>query len=159
MDPYPGGHLITDHPDPKHWYIGKIIGRILMNIAYRFPCYLFYVTITILYKTCTLNAEYIGHVTLVKLWQRPGMLLYGHGGCEFCRSRMHSPWMGDIVDSGTDLSYRPANRPYAGVNFIPSVRDYEFGYWQCKSFQCFAPVSTVLQLSFWRNTSKLKLLL
>ncbi len=44
----------------------------------------------------------------------------------------------DKVDSGIGLSHRPASicrlpglyivqQPYAGVNFIPPVRDYEFG--------------------------------
>ncbi len=47
--------------------------------------------------------------------------------------------MGDIVESGIGLSYRPANilyvawrastTTYARANFIPPVRDYEFGYW------------------------------
>ncbi len=45
--------------------------------------------------------------------------------------------MGDIVDPGKVLSYQPASlfcltcrydNPYAGVNFIPPVRDYAFGY-------------------------------
>jgi hypothetical protein len=43
--------------------------------------------------------------------------------------------MGDIVDFGIRLSYRPASlcsrydNPNAGVNFIlPPVRDYEFGF-------------------------------
>jgi len=46
--------------------------------------------------------------------------------------------MGDKVDSGVGLSYRPANLQvawlagpttlYAGVNFIASVKNYEFGY-------------------------------
>jgi len=46
--------------------------------------------------------------------------------------------LGDIVNSGIGLSYRPASlcsladrcdtQPYAGVYFIPPVRDYEFGY-------------------------------
>jgi hypothetical protein len=44
---------------------------------------------------------------------------------------------GDTVDSGIGFSYRPASpmlpggpvqQPYAGVNFILPVRDYEFGY-------------------------------
>ncbi len=46
--------------------------------------------------------------------------------------------MGVIVYFGTGLSYRPASlcsrvgryyNLYAGVNFIPLVRDYEVGYW------------------------------
>ncbi len=48
--------------------------------------------------------------------------------------QIHSPWMGDKVDSGIGLSYRPAtaslssladryDKPYAGVNFLPPVRD------------------------------------
>ncbi len=46
--------------------------------------------------------------------------------------------MADRVDSGVGLSYRPANLQvawlagpttlYAGVSFIPPVKDYEFGY-------------------------------
>jgi hypothetical protein len=45
---------------------------------------------------------------------------------------------GDKVNSGMGLSYWPAilhrlvgpvRQPYAGVNFIPPVRAYEFGYW------------------------------
>ncbi len=46
-------------------------------------------------------------------------------------------WMGDIVDSGLGLSYRPASVDWravqqhcAGVTFIPPVRNYEFGYKQ-----------------------------
>ncbi len=47
------------------------------------------------------------------------------------------PWLGDKVDSGIGLSYRPASicslagrQPYARVDFIPPSqgRDYEFGY-------------------------------
>ncbi len=53
---------------------------------------------------------------------------------KYC-SQIHSPWLGDIVDFGIGLSYRPVSllpggpvrQPYAGVNFIPPVRDYEFG--------------------------------
>ncbi len=45
--------------------------------------------------------------------------------------------MGDIVNSGIGLSYRPTiayvacqadTQPYAGVDFIPPVKDYEFGH-------------------------------
>ncbi len=45
--------------------------------------------------------------------------------------------MGDIVNSGVGLSYRPTiayvayqagTQPYAGVDFIPTVKDYEFGH-------------------------------
>jgi hypothetical protein len=32
-------------------------------------------------------------------------------------SQIHSPWTGG-----------PVRQPYAGANFIPPVRDYEFGY-------------------------------
>jgi hypothetical protein len=33
---------------------------------------------------------------------------------------MHSPWMGDIVDSGQPIWLDgPVRQPYAGVNFIP----------------------------------------
>ncbi len=47
------------------------------------------------------------------------------------------PDWGDKVDYGIGFSYRtampmqpggPVRQPYAGVNFIPPVRDYEFGY-------------------------------
>jgi hypothetical protein len=38
-------------------------------------------------------------------------------------------WVVYIVDSVIGLSYRPASlclrQPYAGVNYIPAVRDYE----------------------------------
>jgi hypothetical protein len=54
-------------------------------------------------------------------------------------SQMHSPRprLGDIVDSGIGLSYRPGQpmqpggqvrQPYAGADFILPVRIYEFGY-------------------------------
>jgi hypothetical protein len=45
--------------------------------------------------------------------------------------------MGDIVDFGIGLSYQPAglcsqvgqyNNPVSRNNFIPLVKDYEFGY-------------------------------
>ncbi len=55
-----------------------------------------------------------------------------------------SDW-GNKVDSGIGLSYRPATlhrlagrydnpmpalqQSYAGVNYIPPVRDYKFGHW------------------------------
>jgi hypothetical protein len=46
-------------------------------------------------------------------------------------SKIHSPRMGNIVDSGIGLSYRPSSLCslvdwYGGVNFIPAVRDYDF---------------------------------
>ncbi len=41
-------------------------------------------------------------------------------------SQIHSPWLGDIVDSW--LSYRPASLCSQSCDFIPPVRDYEFGY-------------------------------
>ncbi len=40
-------------------------------------------------------------------------------------SQIPSPWWGDKVCSEIGL----VRQPYAGVNFIPPVRDYEFGYW------------------------------
>ncbi len=48
------------------------------------------------------------------------------------------PWLGDKVNSGLGLSYRnarlymaggPVRQPYAGVDFIPQSRIFEFGYW------------------------------
>ncbi len=43
--------------------------------------------------------------------------------------QIHSPWLGDIVDSGIRLSYRPASLcSLAGRQLFPPVRDYEFGY-------------------------------
>ncbi len=38
-----------------------------------------------------------------------------------------SPWLGGKVDSGLGLSYC-----HTGVNFIPPVRDKEFGYWSAR---------------------------
>jgi hypothetical protein len=46
----------------------------------------------------------------------------GRGRFVKTSSQIHSPCLVDIVDSGIGLS------TYAGVNFIPPVRDYEFGY-------------------------------
>jgi hypothetical protein len=55
--------------------------------------------------------------------------------------QIQSRWLGDIVNSGIGSSYRharlhvmagwPVRQPYAGIDFIPPVRDYEFGqcYW------------------------------
>ncbi len=51
------------------------------------------------------------------------------------------PWLGDKVNSGIGLSYRPANhacslgvpvrQPYAGVDFLPHLGIYyELGYWR-----------------------------
>ncbi len=43
------------------------------------------------------------------------------------------PWLGDKVNSGIGLSYRPANllarEPLAGVDFILRSGIFEFGYW------------------------------
>jgi hypothetical protein len=53
-----------------------------------------------------------------------------------CRQIL-SPWLGDKVNYGLGLSWRPASlcslpgcirQPYAGVDFIPPGRDNEFGY-------------------------------
>ncbi len=64
-----------------------------------------------------------------------------------CCSQIHSPWMGDIVDSGMQGCHTglPASlcslagrvrQPYAGVNIIPPVRDYEFRYTGENAFSC-----------------------
>jgi hypothetical protein len=39
-----------------------------------------------------------------------------------------TPAWGCRTDLPTYVALRPSTKPYAGVNFIPSVRDYEFGY-------------------------------
>ncbi len=56
-----------------------------------------------------------------------------------CRGHFHSPWPGQIVNFGIGLHSTdpprqpmkpdgPVRQPYAGVDFIPQVRDYEFRY-------------------------------
>jgi hypothetical protein len=57
---------------------------------------------------------------------------------EKTRSQIHSPWLGDLVDSSIGFSHPPVcpcmypggsvRQPCAGVNYIPQVRDCEFGY-------------------------------
>ncbi len=36
--------------------------------------------------------------------------------------QIHSPWLGNVVESGETRQH------YARVDFIPPVRNYEFGY-------------------------------
>ncbi len=72
--------------------------------------------------------------------------------CLFCFSvvvcsHIHSPWLGDKVDSGIGLSYRPASQcspagryiiryPMPESTFFPLVSDYEFGHWSVLSLSC-----------------------
>ncbi len=55
-----------------------------------------------------------------------------------CRGRIHGPWLGDIVNSGIGLTYRPARlfslvrrykNPMPELTLFPLVRDHEFGNW------------------------------
>ncbi len=66
----------------------------------------------------------------------PPHIFHCVGGC--WDQTQYSPLLGNRVDNGIGLSYRPANicsrtadgpvdNPYAIVNFIPPVRDYELG--------------------------------
>ncbi len=82
-------------------------------------------------RTSTYNTDSRGHIVR-------SMGICWEGG-QANRGQIHSPWLGFIVNSGIGLSYWPASLcslpgpmitlcGTAGDDFIPPVRDYEFGY-------------------------------
>ncbi len=98
------------------WRVGQLF--------YTWPLarfYIFFSTKTRFTLSATLVLIYCTLV-LMKHLEITILVLFVKKTC-FC-SQIHCPWMGDVVDSGIGFSYRPASL----CDFIPPVRDYEFGY-------------------------------